>query len=205
MSGRCLNWGADGALCGGKVVRGLKQGYYREKSLARVIWGWLFFIFMMVVVVFLAAHIVRHQTKVVGSSMYPSIADGDSIVLDRISYRFLAPRRFDIVAFPSRYQDGVNYIRRIIGLPGETVQIMDGQVYINGSLLKERITVEPMNMGGLAQAQIILGEDEYFVLGDNRNNSSDSREPTIGNVRRDEIIGRAWLRTQPLTSFGLLR
>ena len=188
-----------------KAVRGLIQGRKREKSLARIILGWLFFVFMMIVILFLVMHIARHQTRVIGSSMFPAIEDGDSIVLDRISYRFFSPRRFDVIAFPSQYQDGVNYVKRIIGLPGETLQIMDGRVYINGSLLKERFDYEPMSSGGIAQAQIVLGEDEYFVLGDNRNESTDSRDPTIGNIHRLDIIGRAWLRTQPFTRFGLIR
>ena len=183
----------------------MKQGRIQEKSLARIVWGWLFFMFMMIVVIYLVVHIAGHQTRVVGNSMYPTIADGDSIVIDRISYRFLSPRRFDVVIFPSQYQDDVYYVKRIIALPGETIQITNGSVYINGSLLKEKFNFGEIASAGIAQSQVILGEDEYFVLGDNRSESNDSREPAIGNIRRDNIVGKAWLRTQPLGRFGLIR
>ena len=183
----------------------MRQGRKQEKSLARIVWGWLFFIFMMIVVIYLVVHIAGHQTKVSGNSMYPTIADGDSIVIDRITYRFLEPRRFDVIIFPSQYQEGIHYVKRIIGLPGETVQITDGRVYINGSLLKERFDFGDIASAGVAQSQVVLGEDQYFVLGDNRSESNDSREPAIGNVPRDSIIGKAWLRTQPLGRFGLIR
>ena len=97
------------------------------------------------------------------------------------------------------------YIKRIIGLPGETVQIADGTIYINGEVLEESYGREVMQDPGIAAEPITLGEDEYFVLGDNRNQSSDSRDPSVGLIHRDEIIGRAWLRIWPLNSFGILK
>ena len=108
------------------------------------------------------------------------------------------------MVFPGRYEEDVYYIRRIIGLPGETLQIMDGVIYINGVPLKEKLSVDPIANPGLARSQVVLGEDEYFVLGDNRNESSDSREPIIGNIRGEDIIGRAILRIGSLKRFSLL-
>ena len=100
--------------------------------------------------------------------------------MDKLSYRFKDPERYDIIVFPYQYKEETYYIKRIIGLPGETVQIIDGTIYINGSVLDENYGREKMVSSGLALDEIQLGEDEYFVLGDNRNASSDSREPDVG-------------------------
>ena len=128
--------------------------------------------------------------------------------MDKISYRFRDPERFDIIVFPFRYQENTFYIKRIIGLPGETVQIDEqGNIYIDGEILEEsygREVIRPENIG-IAKDPIVLGEDEYFVMGDNRNNSSDSRTEIVGNIHRDEIIGRAWVRIWPLSKFGILK
>ena len=175
----------------------MKHRNVRRKSLARIIWGWLFFILIIVLLIFVGIHIAGRVTEVSGSSMYPTLAEGDQVLVDRISYHFINPSRYDIVIFPFEYQEDVYYIKRIIALPGETVQIMNGMVYINGEELKEPFEFDSIEMPGLAFGQITLGEDEYFVLGDNRNDSSDSRQPTIGNIRRQDIIGRAIARVWP--------
>ena len=104
-----------------------------------------------------------------------------------------------------KYEEDTYYIKRIIGLPGETVQIADGEIYINGEVLEESYGREVMQDAGLAAEPITLGDDEYFVLGDNRNYSSDSRDPSVALIHRKEIIGRAWLRIWPLDSFGILK
>ena len=96
------------------------------------------------------------------------------------------------------------FIKRVIGLPGETVQIIDGYVYINGEKLDESYGSDVMNTAGIAQDPIVLGPDEYFVLGDNRNNSEDSRYAAVGNIKRSDITGRAWLRIWPFDSIGFL-
>ena len=113
-----------------------------------------------------------------------------------------------VLIFPFQYQANTYYIKRIIGLPGETVQIMeDGSIYINGEKLEEsygREVIQPETIGRAAEP-IVLGEDEYFVMGDNRNNSSDSRTDIVGNIKREDIIGKAWLRIWPLSDFGVLK
>ena len=93
-------------------------------------------------------------------------------------------------------------MKRVIGLPGETVEIVNGMVYIDGRKLEEVISVEPMRVAGLADKAILLGENEYFVLGDNRNNSEDSRFSNVGVVDMEDIVGRAILRIFPFDSFG---
>lgn len=148
---------------------------------------------------------VAQRTDVNGSSMYPTLEDGDQLIADKITYRFKDPERFDIIIFPYQYADKTYFIKRIIGLPGETVRIDDeGNIYINGTLLKENYGYERMEYAGLAAEEIQLADDEYFVLGDNRNVSEDSRYPDVGCIKREDIIGRAWLRIYPFSKFGLL-
>ena len=151
-------------------------------------------------------HFVGQRTQVSGSSMEPQLRHEDNLIVDKITYRFREPERFDIIVFPFEYEDNTFYIKRIIGLPGETVQIdRDGNIFINGEILEEGYGKEVIQEPGRAYEPITLGEDEYFVLGDNRNNSSDSRDMSVGNVRRDKIIGRAWLRIWPFDRFGFIR
>lgn len=154
--------------------------------------------------VYLIVHYVGERTEVRGESMYPALSDGDHLIVDKISYRFTDPDRFDVIVFPFQYQDDTFYIKRIIALPGETVQIYDGVIYINGKELQESYGYEKIKNAGLASKAITLGEDEFFVLGDNRNNSTDSREPSVGKITRADIIGKALLRIWPLDKIGLL-
>ncbi len=140
---------------------------------------------------------VVQRADVYGRSMEPTLKDGDILLVDKLSYRFSAPRRYDIIVFSYRYQEGRYYTKRIIGLPGETVQIQDGTVLVNGEPLKDDIFSEPIEKARRASEPVVLGEDEYFVLGDNRNFSSDSRDTDVGNVKRRDIIGRIWLKVWP--------
>ena len=138
--------------------------------------------------------------------MEPTLHDGDNLIVDKITYRFNDPKRFDIIVFPFRYKENTYYIKRIIGLPGDPVQITnDGKIYINQEELKEGYGQEVILDPGNAYTPITLGEDEYFVLGDNRNNSSDSRSSSVGIIQRDDIIGRAWVRIWPFSKFGVLK
>lgn len=152
---------------------------------------------------------IAQRTVVDGESMMPYLQDKNQLFVDKITYRFSDPKRFDIIVFPPRNEEkGVNYIKRIIGLPGESVQILpDGTIMIDGQELEENYGAEiilPERIG-IAAETIYLGEDEYFVMGDNRNHSADSRLPYIGNIKRDEIIGRAWIRIWPLSEFGFIK
>ena len=137
-------------------------------------------------------------------SMSPTLKDKENLILDKISYHFRDPERYEIVVFPPKYKENTYYIKRVIGLPGETVQIRDGDVYIDGMRLEEDGAYGKINDPGLAAEPFLLGEEEYFVLGDNRNDSIDSREPEVGAVRREDIMGRAFFRLWPLSEFGFL-
>jgi signal peptidase I len=152
-------------------------------------------------VIFLAYFIIYYaleKTSMIGSSMETTLNADDSIIINKFSYRFSDPKRFDIVIFKQSGREHSYYnIKRIIGLPGEKVQIKDGNIYINGAVIENHINSEPMVNYGLAEEEILLEENEYFVLGDNRNNSEDSRFASIGNISRNEIIGKAFIRLSP--------
>ena len=177
----------------------------REPGIIREILGGIFYIIVILVLTYVIITYVGQRTSVSGSSMETTLSDGDQLLVDKLSYRFQDPKRFDIIVFPYQYEENTYYIKRIIGLPGETVQIDEnGNIYINGELLEENYGAETIQNPGRAAKPITLGDDEYFVMGDNRNNSKDSRSEEVGNVKRSQIIGRAWLRIWPFDQFGLL-
>ena len=162
------------------------------------------YLLIVLVMTFLVVTYVGQRTKVIGSSMSPTLADGDNLIVDKLSYRFHDPDRFDIIVF--HQEDGRYFIKRIIGLPGESVRIdEDGFIYINGEKLQESYGKEVMRDPGLAKDGIQLGADEYFVLGDNRNDSMDSRMAEVGPIVGERIIGRAWLRIYPFDQIGFLK
>lgn len=163
---------------------------------------WIFYIILVLLGSLFIVTFIGQRTIVDGDSMNNTLQDGDNLIVDKLSYRFSDIDRFDIVVF--RHEENEYYIKRIIGLPGETVQIVDDTIYINGEPLEEHYGKEPMESAGLADELIPLGEDEYFVLGDNRNDSSDSRDPSVGNVHRSAIAGRAFMRITPFKKMGLL-
>lgn len=140
------------------------------------------------------------QTKMPEASMSPTIESGTTTLVNTKAYFRNGPKRFDVIAFTTGDEDHeFCYIKRVIGLPGEKVQIKEGIVYINDTALEEVVNIkETMNLYGLAQNPIFLGEDEYFVLGDNRNNSEDSRFANIGNVSRGQIVGKVWMTFDPI-------
>lgn len=176
------------------------------KKILREILNTSLYLLGVLCLVYLVIHFVGQRTQVQGSSMEPALSEGDNLIVDKLSYRFHDPERFDIIVFPFLKQEETFYIKRIIGLPGETVQIdEEGNIYVNGELLEEGYGKEVIADPGRAIEPVELGGDEYFVLGDNRNNSVDGREPSVGNIRRENIIGRAWLRIWPLSKFGIIR
>lgn len=177
----------------------------QERSIIRELFGWIVYILIIVGLTYLIITFVGQRTRVSGSSMETTLSDGDNLIVDKISYRFGEPKRYEIIVFPYQYEENTYYIKRIIGLPGETVQVTDGEVYINGQKLDENYGNEAMQDSGIAGEPITLGEDEYFVLGDNRNHSADSRDESVGVLHRKDLLGRAWIRIWPFNKFGVIK
>ena len=175
------------------------------KSILKEILSTSVYLLVVLLVTYLIVNYVGQRTQVVGSSMESTLSDGDNLIVDKITYRFQNPQRYDVIVFPFQYEKNTYYIKRIIGMPGETIRIdEDGVIYVNDKVLTEYYGREVIQDPGIAKREIVLGKDEYFVMGDNRNNSTDSRDPMVGNIHRDDILGRAWLRIWPLSKFELL-
>ncbi len=177
----------------------------QERSIIKELLGWVVYILVIIGLTYLIITFVGQRTRVSGSSMETTLSDGDNLIVDKISFRFREPNRYEIIVFPYQYEEDTYYIKRIIGLPGETVQVQNGEVYINGQKLNEDYGNEPMQDPGIAEETITLGEDEYFVLGDNRNHSADSRDPSVGVLHRKDLLGRAWVRIWPFDKFGVIK
>ena len=142
------------------------------------------------------------QVRISGNSMQPLLEASDVVLVNRLAYDLGKPKRYDVVVFGS--EDRKNNVKRVIGLPGETVQIIGGLVYIDGAPLEDESRLEQVSLAGRAGSPITLGEDEYFLLGDNRDSSEDSRFANVGNVKADQIQGKVWLRILPILKLGFL-
>ena len=180
-----------------------------KKETVKEIFGNVLYFVGVFIVALLIVKFVIQRTAVEGSSMEPTLYNGENLMVDKISYRLGEPKRFDIIVLrPFENDPKTLYVKRIIGLPGETVQIKnDGTILINGEKLEEsygKEVIKPENIGR-AKDEITLGKDEYFVMGDNRNNSGDSRSKTVGNIKKSNIIGKALLRIWPLNKFGFIK
>lgn len=166
-------------------------------------------IVMYAVIIFFAAFIVPRfilqRTIVIGDSMENTLHDGENLWVEKISFHFDQLKRFDVIVFyPYGKDNSEYYIKRVIGLPNETVQIIGETIYINGKPLRENYGKEAITYAGNAAEEIHLKADEYFVLGDNRSVSLDSRYGKVGPVKKENIEGRAFLRIWPLTRFGFI-
>jgi len=178
--------------------RKIDMGRYRSIGLAALV------VLAVIFAAYLLIYAFFMQVTVLGQSMVHTIQNRDTVLVDRVSYRLTGPKRGDIIAFqPDGNRNAQYSVKRVIGLPGETIQIKDGAIYINGKVYTEDVTNESISEEGLASQKQKLGKDEYFVLGDNRNNSEDSRYETIGNVSKKEITGKVWFNVT-LGNFGLM-
>lgn len=159
------------------------------KDVLEVFIGSVAAVFLAVVIIYS----VGMRTSVIGDSMEPALWNGQEILINRMAYKLSTPKRGDVIVFlPNGNENAHYYVKRVIGLPGEKVLIENGNVYIDGQLLEEDDTYDKISDAGIAQTEMELGNDEYFVLGDNRNSSEDSRSGNIGSVNKDTIIGKAW-------------
>ncbi len=141
----------------------------------------------------------------VGQAMEPSIGSGSQVLVNRFGYTLTSPKAGDVIVFkPNGNVNSHYYMRRVIGVPGDSVQIKNGFVYVNGELFETGIGDEQMAFSGVASEEQELGKDEYFVLGDNRDASEDSRNADIGNIKEKDIYGQAWFVYYPWDNFGLI-
>ena len=160
---------------------------------------------VVIVLAYVLVTFICCRSTVVGNSMEETLSNDNTVLINRISYAFNGPKRFDCIAFE---QDSVDsskiYIKRVVGLPGETVQIKDGRVYINDVQLDDYVDTTILTPGAAANPYK-LAADEYFVLGDNRNNSEDSRFASVGMVKRKNVVGKVWMVIEPFDSFGFVK
>ena len=167
---------------------------------------WVFEIAVTLVFAALTAVLMFQTVTMQESSMEPTLSVGDRFFMNRVVYKLSSPKRGDIIVFRTNASDDAAlHIRRVIGLPGETVQIRDGQIYIDGELYDESRDFPEITNPGLAENGVSLKSGEYFVLGDNRNHSTDSREPNVGVLHREDLLGRAWVRIYPFDKIGVIQ
>ena len=172
----------------------------KYKKFLKAVLIWIIEIAIVVLAAYLIVEYAVERTTVMGVSMNTTLNEGEKILISKAAYWYKEPERYDVIVFnQSKSGHGFYNIKRVIGLPGETIEIINGLVYIDGEPLKEDIPVEVMRVAGLAAEPILLGENEFFVLGDNRNYSEDSRFANIGIVVREDIVGKAWLRITPIS------
>ena len=150
---------------------------------------------IMAFVAFVVVRFFGIKTVVVGNSMEPVLKNNEEVYLDRMIYVISGPKRGDVIAFLPKGNDKTHYyIKRVVGLPGETVQIKNGKVYIDGALINDEYGIAAIKDPGIAANEFVLEAEEYFVLGDNRNSSEDSRSGDIGAVKKEDIYGKVWYK-----------
>ncbi len=159
---------------------------------------WIIEIAAAILLGFLLVRYGAEKMTISGNSMETVLNQDDSVIIDKLTGKIRGYKRFDVIAFQQKGKEHDFYnVKRIVGLPGEKVRISGGKLYINDELLEDKFAAEEMNNAGMASKEILLEENEYFVLGDNRNSSEDSRFANIGNVMKSDIIGRVFLRMSP--------
>ena len=174
-----------------------------DNNKLRHVVNWIVDIVVVIAFAWFLVYAYGTQIVIAGHSMLPLLASDDVVLMDRLAYDFGNPDRFDVVVF--QREDQKMNVKRVIGLPGETVQIKNDEIYIDGEKLKEPAGPGRISLAGLAEKPVKLGDDEYFLLGDNRDSSEDSRFANIGNVSRGQIQGKVWFRILPFVKMELIR
>lgn len=186
-----------------KALSGAKEKLEDRKLKGILVW--IFEITVTLIFAMLTSMMLFQSVTMQESSMEPTLAVGNRYFINRLAYKTSSPKRGDIIVFRTNASDDAAlHIRRVIGLPGETIQIVDGKILINGEVYKEGKDFPTINNPGMAATAITLEAGEYFVLGDNRNNSEDSRYGDIGRVNKKYITGKLWFQISPMKDAGLL-
>ena len=182
-----------------KKCRSLKT----EKVKTAIEWGTE--IIVVCILAWMLVSFFGQRVSNAGDSMSPVLKNGDVVLINRIVYDARKPKRGEIIAFRPNGNENAHYcIKRVVGLPGETVQIKDGKIYIDGKVQKKNVYTSDLDFAGIAEKKLTLGETEYFVLGDNSAGSDDSRLADIGNVKREDIGGKVWFVTNIGKNFGVV-
>ena len=193
----------------GRRRAGLNFRRQRKKinlPLVREVLSWIVELVVVIGLAYVLVSFFGIRTNVVGQAMEQTLENDDDILVNKFAYIISKPKQGDVIVFlPNGNKKSHYYVRRVVAVPGDTVQIKDGALYVNDELYKESTDVASMEDAGIASDAVKLEKDEYFVLGDNRNNSEDSRYANIGNVKRDYIIGKAWFRFSGLGIFGTIK
>jgi signal peptidase I len=180
----------------GRKKKGGLSFYNRERKVTEeriwVVIGYAFWPLLAVLLAYMTVSAVGIKTTMVGNSMEPALFNGQDVLVDVLQYKLLKPKRGDVLVFkPNGNENSYYYIKRVVGVPGDTIQITNGVLILNGekmpSLFSDKIA-DP----GVASNVFTIPDDEYFVMGDNCNNSEDSRSANLGNVKKDTIYGKAW-------------
>ncbi len=172
--------------------------YQKKKKLniivVKEIFSWIFWIFASMLLAVVIVFCIGMKTSVIGPSMEPSLYNGQSIFLNRLIYKVASPREGDVIVFlPNGNEKSHYYVKRVVGVPGDTLYIKNGLLYVNDEVV-EKYFNDRIAEPGLLESEVTLEEDEYFVIGDNCNNSEDSRSANIGTVKKSYIIGKAWMK-----------
>ncbi|MCI6536407.1 signal peptidase I [uncultured Eubacterium sp.] len=174
-------------------------------STAKSVAAWVVEIIIVLLVAFVLVYCAGMRVTVVGNSMESTISDGSQILVNRFVYNIKSPKSGDVIVFlPNGNEKSHYYVKRVIGVPGDKVQIKNGLLYVNGELYDMEDT-DTIKNAGVAEEEITVGEDEYFVLGDNRNSSEDSRYANIGNIKKEYIKGKAWFVVRPFKEMGRIK
>ena len=185
-------------------VSGAKSFF--ERDAVKEVLVWIFQIAVVLACAVVAAIFFFQTVTMQEGSMEPTLASGDRFFINRMAYKLGTPERGDLIVFKtSPKEDASLHIKRVIGLPGEKVEFRENEIYINGNRLEEKYQSTAVDRTGIVTEKMELGSDEYFVLGDDRENSEDSRDADVGNVKREHIFGKAWFVISPRDSFGFIK
>ena len=153
-------------------------------------------------VIFLLIRQVVQNYRIESHSMEPNFYEGQFILVNKLAYRLGSPSRGDVIVFHNPNNTEEDYIKRVIGLPGDTLEIRDQTVFVNGDILHEPYDLNQLSPGS-SYGPIVIDPNHLFVMGDNRPNSSDSRR--FGQLDQDLVVGKSWIRVWPLSNFGLVK
>ncbi|MBQ2800749.1 MAG: signal peptidase I [Lachnospiraceae bacterium] len=168
--------------------------------------SWTFEIVLVIAMAFVLVYFVGEKTSVIGASMEPTLYNKNEVIINKFIYKLTDPKRWDVVVFRPNGNKNTHFtIKRVVGLPGETIKIESGKLYIDGEEITSEFIENGIEDAGIAEDSILLGEDEYFVLGENLTNSEDSRFANVGNVDKQDIEGKVWFRVSPFKEIGFVK